>query len=718
MKKTSLLKKLFASLMTSALVMTSVVIPTDAAEDTINEQTPVSLTIHKYEMTGTSNVTGTGSANDSVPEGAKPLNDVEFTVYKIADIEQATDINGTTIKYKLLTDIQNKGDLQEYIDGGMSAADIQKNFVTNTEVNGILTDRTSNKAVKKTAKVDNVDGIAKFESTDLSGQGLYLVVETDAPAKVTSRVAPFIVSLPTTVQTNTNGSEWLYDVHAFPKNSTQLKSITINKSSKVPGESTSTAIADAKFKLEKYDDTTKAWIQQTTDGDGTALEDGGIITVPVGGKQINNLAPGKYRFVETEGPEGHIADTLTGYEFEITSEGKVLVNNTEGAAISVVNEKPTVEKEVLKKNGNTATASDWSDQTDYSVGDKVTFKINLTVPKTIKNLKRYKVTDTFTEGVFENVGNFKYKLYAGEGGSKSEVTSADLSGIAATVTKNNGKDTGWTLDLTTVKDLLYTNNVTAIEITYDATLTAEAITAGEGNKNKIELEFSNKAVENADDGNDKSDKTTTITDEVVVYTFGMQLVKSFEDGTASTDVKATFDLYEKVDSSETKLPGDSTISVKKIGTYTTDAEGKIVLDTSKTGDSDKGFSNGTYYFVETSTADGYNLLKKPVEVEIQKYYKKTFATTTTVTTYNQDGSVYGNPIVTTTGTEKTEWYSDSNLNTKLDTYATTEVKVVNKKGFSFPTTGGRGTIIFTVAGLVLMGAAVIVFFKTRKKSNV
>lgn len=69
-------------------------------------------------------------------------------------------------------------------------------------------------AVTGTTATTDGDGLARFAGLPL---GLYLVTETGYPAGVTP-ADPFLITLPLTHPTNT--SEWLYDVHVYPKNST------------------------------------------------------------------------------------------------------------------------------------------------------------------------------------------------------------------------------------------------------------------------------------------------------------------------------------------------------------------------------------------------------------------------------------------------------------------------------------------------------------------
>ena len=78
----------------------------------------------------------------------------------------------------------------------------------------------------------------------------------------------------------------------------------------------------------------------------------------------------------------------------------------------------------------------------------------------------------------------------------------------------------------------------------------------------------------------------------------------------------------------------------------------------------------TYYLKETKAPDGYTLLKDPIEIKIS-------------------GS------------------------TKLGS----QINIVNTKGFDLPTTGGAGTIIFTVGGITIMLGAAFLLIRANKKSK-
>ena len=117
-------------------------------------------------------------------------------------------------------------------------------------------------------------------------------------------------------------------------------------------------------------------------------------------------------------------------------------------------------------------------------------------------------------------------------------------------------------------------------------------------------------------------------------------------------------------------------------------------------DTIKGPVEGTYKLVETKTNEGYNLLKKPVDATLTVSYKENWTTT--------DSYADGKLVKRTFNTNGTAFDNSA---------ASPEIKVVNRKGFTLPVTGGFGTLLFSGIGVLLVLAGVGVLFSLKKKSN-
>lgn len=184
--------------------------------------------------------------------------------------------------------------------------------------------------------------------------------------------------------------------------------------------------------------------------------------------------------------------------------------------------------------------------------------------------------------------------------------------------------------------------------------------------------------------NDDSDIPGDRTDS---YTYGIQLTKTLagvalgQDDKDDKIDKVYFDLYEKKNGIYEKVTDlGNVVSANKTdgaetqyGQFVTTKNNPILI---------KGLSLGEYALKETKTVGGYTLLTKYVEFNLV----------------------------------------DANLNGKLDdaegndTDSNILLKTVdNKKGFSMPGTGGMGTYIFTIGGLVVMAGAVLLLVSSKKK---
>lgn len=664
------MKKLLTGLLTLGMTLSMMTMTAFAAEGgatgtTIDTSKAVSLTIHKYEYNGidTSNK-GTGSETDTVPDDAKLLSGVQFTIWKVADLADYYDEDGAVLPKVKDFELTGKGDAAELKKKGSA-----------TPFSGKISKET-------------VNGVITFDGPKVT-QGLYYVSETNAPANVTGKTDDFLVSLP---MTNVEGNDWIYDVHVFPKNKTTYGGVTLVKKGK---EGTKAAVslegaefilqmkdkeATAKWDYLKYDDssTSAKWTYT-----GVAPTDATKFKTDSNGQiNVKDLTAGTYRFIEVSAPNGYIMDGTKKYQFTINNAGEVnwegdatsgTTSNEGGmhsAIVTITNEKPDTEKFVMDRK-----SKDWEADADYRVGAEVPYLIRVDVPSNVEKLKTFRLTDTMTNLTFK-AGSFKiYETKETDYTSKTPI----LTGISPTVT---GKT--WTIDFNiadaagTITSAVKEYAGKSIYIYFVAALDEDAAMTEAGNPNNITLDYSNAiypTTEDPDNPNKPKDpEIDYIKDVVNVFTFGIDVLKlDGEATTPNTPLKGvTFDLYrvndgkapatgEKVTETWLKTAGNAV----KIGSKTTGTDGKLSFE---------GLDNATYYLVETQTKAGYNLLKEPYKAVLNLTATFTKETTKKITPDSMNGTA---TIVTTETTTTTDYGTGNGVKATKGKF---EVTVKNYKG--------------------------------------
>lgn len=686
------LKRLLTAALSAVMALSVCALPA-MAEGTLTNGTPVwgdkttgSITIHKYEYNGKGS-TATGADGETAPDGAKPLGGVTFEIYQVQDKAWLEKYyNGETIDTSKLS-------ADKYYTKDSSTGKITVNG-TSTLVDTIIT--------------NEVDGVANTNNLEL---GLYLVVETKAPDKVTAPVDPFLVSVPMT-RIADNGTtnkltDWIFDVHVYPKNSTTYGEVTIEKKG-YTGGSDGTLLQGVEFVLEKHTgagNEASAWTEvNTSEQDPTNTFN--LVTDTNGQIKLSGLSQGEYRIHEDSyvtgsaaAQKGYILDQ-TYHTFTVNPDGTITYGTNAGRpaiTIPVENDRPDMTKEVKKD-------TDWKDNAQYGVGDTVSYKITIEIPKNIAKLKTFTVTDTPTNlnDKTDTIGVVKVKT-ADEAADTPLVKDTDYT----VVTNATG---GFTLTFNqsaTVKDCAGRT----VTITYDAVVMNSAVVGGNGNSNKATLEYTNKI--NSDGRPDETSKNT-IEDSAVMYSFGIKIVKTKEDATTPLP-GVMFDLYREAKTEETSvITGDA---AKKVGLdkdmrwilvkkdLTTDANGIIDTSVSGTANFTGGLANGDYYLVETKTVDGYNLLTKPVKVNLSVTATTTWKTSNT---FDNTGKLVKRTV------EKTVF---TNANGDTEKPELTVTTIINRKGFNLPVTGGFGTLLFSGIGVLLVLAGVSVLFSLKKKNN-
>lgn len=379
---------------------------------------------------------------------------------------------------------------------------------------------------------------------------------------------------------------------------------------------------------------------------------------------IDNLVYGYYVVY----PLG-ATDTSTAPGNETVKSVASLVNVTDTTVtINMKSNYPTVVKKVNDKVAD-----------DVNIGDTVTYTLTSKVPDmtgytsyvfnfkdTLSTGLTFKGITSVTVGSGENVQN----VTAGTGDNTYTLTQ---NGQNITITMNN---------------FLASNKGKVgqtITVTYTATLNENAVTGFDANKNSATVEYSNKP-----GTTNKGESEPSIVD---VHTFNFTIFKYYLNGADKTGLaKAEFELYK----ANGEVAGDK-VNIKKV----TDGVGYRVATPEETATEGfkpdvivsgtdgrvlvKGLDAGTYYLRETKAPDGYNKLLSDIKVEIKPVYDET---TGKLTSYSVDYTYNGTK---TTGTEI------------KDTTTSPEVAVENKTGAQLPSTGSKGALMVTLAGIVLFG---------------
>lgn len=658
-------KRFLTGLLSAALALSLCAMPAMAAD---NGETPAttppqdvwtqetgSITIHKYEYNGQEKPDSTGEASDvnKLPEGATALKGATFSIYQVMD----------------------RAALRNYYDGTDGQTKVTVDTYLNDNKDAIKSGETYSTAVATATTSD--DGTASFPKLAL---GLYVVVETDTPDKVTSPVKPFLVSVPMTKASSLN--EWLYDIHVYPKNGTTYGEVKIVKTGRV-GNGTENKLSGVTFTLEKWNETDGNWnLVTASDKDGKEFN---LTTDTNGEISVSGLSQGKYRFIEQSIKENntYIIDQ-TPIEFEVTKEGKIKYKDKESAGVSipVINESPDVEKNVIKDSSPKTEA-------DYSVGDKVPYQITVTVPENITKLTTFTVSDT--------PNHLKYN----EDATLTCNGAAVSANVYTIATEGEGvPENGFKITFKPADMAEYAGQ--KIIINYTATLLSTADQTGAGNRNDVSLVYSNNIGVDGD-GNPTEGNKKEIHDSTFVYTFKVKVNKIADDTQKGLE-NVEFDLY-KEDESGT-VTGDAAKALGLDPTKKWTKVNKEPLKTDANGYVEQGgLANGEYYLVETKTASGYNLLKAPVKVTLSIQAK-----TEWVETYIYDDN--GNMLKHTVDKKNTT-FSGGDEGGKTE-YTIT---VVNRKGFDLPTTGGFGTLLFSGIGVLLVVAGVGVLLSLKKKNR-
>mgnify|MGYP000866375691 CR=1 FL=1 len=448
-----------------------------------------------------------------------------------------------------------------------------------------------------------------------------------------------------------------------------------------------------------------------------------------GKSKVENLAQGLYLVVETRVPE-NVVDTTAPFLVSLpmtTIDGDnwnydvVLYPKNETGSPNLEKTVREAKADTGKHNGSTsditdgyahtATASD-SDVVDYQI---ISTLPTITSPATA--LTTYTFVDQLSKGIQYNKNDVKIEFFKDaectdlvttwtEADGKFDVEYTDYdpnngSKMTISMTDDGLKEinTATTVYDSTTSLLRGYSNCT-LRITYSATVNSDAATVygDSGNPNEVTLTWKRT----------NTDYYDTLKDDCHVYTYAIDLTKQFSDDAGNYDnvkllVKNSTDGYyvqaERKDdegvyyvTDHTENESEATQFSPMSGNVNT---GRVIL---------KGVEDDSYIITETATDDGYKLLKEDISVEITAQPGTATCSTCEAALLSASAKVNGSDV------QMNEDSSSVN--------AIVPLTVTNTKGYDLPKTGGTGTKLFYIFGVLgLMAGSAAIVMGLRKRRN-
>ena len=351
----------------------------------------------------------------------------------------------------------------------------------------------------------------------------------------------------------------------------------------------------------------------------------------------------------------------------------------DGSSTAMKSQEPSIGKEVA--DGDTTVA----------VGDIVEYKLTVTIPDypTDATAAKLEVGDTLSAGLTYNGDVAVYSDEAME-------TVISETGVYTDV-EDTTTLAGKTFLLQFDSDYILAHGGETIYVGYTATVNEDAFDSVDALGNKAFLGYNNDPYNGTSSTPDKET-------EEEVYSYAIDLTKVGKEGNGLSGAAFTLTKDGEAEPMEfAGITGEYTYHSDNTGTITeltVANDGSLMI---------KGLDEGTYILKETKAPADHVLPNGQIEIRI-----------TDQANGAADGTIDGNgtEIVITSGT--TELYENPAGDDVTITGNTISFKVQNTSsedaGFNLPQTGGMGTMIFTIAGIILMaGAITMVVVISRKK---
>lgn len=478
---------------------------------------------------------------------------------------------------------------------------------------------------------------------------------------------------------------------------------------------------------------------------GTAME----MTDENGVTTKNDLDLGLYLIVETKVPEDVVSTTdpffvqlpMTDVEGESwfydvvlypknqtgnpTLEKKVRNNPDRDNVVTDLNEETFVSSREEYKYQDTVTATE-GEVLDYYLLSKMPH-----ITSSATYLTTYTLKDTMAKGIaykkdavvaiYDSADMVKYTNVNNVKDSGAVTVWEEKDGKFNTVynSENNTMEVVFTAEGLKEINTKYTDKYIAVYYTAKVNSDASVLTGDKGNPNDVTLTWKRTS----------EDYYDVLTDECIVYTYGLDITKEFADNNGNA-AKVKFAVKNTTDGNYIVATG--TEGVYYVTGRTDSMDNATVFSPAANGTLKiHGIEADTYAITETATDKGYSLLKDAVIVTIHSTTADITPTKANITgtqskknvSVANNGVVQGTELkdtvtVLTNAASATVDEKVSNMKaseTDIDsTNAAVILKIINEKSFDIPQTGRTGIYIMTVLGAILLVFGLAIMGKKEK----
>ena len=448
-------------------------------------------------------------------------------------------------------------------------------------------------------------------------------------------------------------------------NGVQFDIYKVNTTSGIPAAGTGYSYKLSGSSLEVYSGANPVPATYSVTGAGSAK------TTGLGTIDFNNLPQGLYLVIENVSASTEIKDTA-GNQMFISSAVKPFL-----VAVPMTNPAGDgwlADVHVYPKNEALSVEKTVDTQSAVAVGDKISYKITVTIPGDIDKALKFAVTDEIDAALDVDPSSVVVKAQPGNAAFSA------TTHYVATKAGSNNRTLEVAFNATGRAALL---PYTTVDISFDAIVNANILT-------NDDFEIANEATINFTNKDGVEFEADTDGEGPVIHTAAIQVSKLDETGAAlngskfkiaDTETNAKAGNFLRIDPTTKVIYKYGDTGYNGAGLVDYEIAPTIVAPSTSAVASFTGLKDvivvgststpQSYWLVETQAPSGYNMLSAPVEV--------TFT-----------GSEAGHVAIQ---------------------------QVNNNKGFVLPMTGGAGTIAFTVAGIMLLGLAAIVFVTSRKRDK-